>query len=79
MLEEDQNSEKERIQKASQRIQQSLEKVENEFNKKLKDKETQSIIQVNDKVYSLDPSKSQKEIYNGRYFLKISTKMPFEL
>lgn len=46
---------------------------------KMKEKETNSIIQVTDKVYALDPIKSQREIYKGRYSLKISSKMPVDL
>ena len=44
LLEEDQNSEKERKNKAKKRIQSNLEKVKKEFDKQMKEKETQSII-----------------------------------
>jgi hypothetical protein len=35
--------------------------------------ENRSIIEITNKVLSLDPSQSQKEIYNGRFTLKFSS------
>lgn len=43
------------------------------------DVENRSIIKVNDKVLSLDPSQSQREIYNGRFTLSFSSQMPLKM
>lgn len=41
--------------------------------------ENRSIIKVNNKVLSLDPSQSQREIYNGRFTLQFSSQMPLKM
>ena len=66
------------MQKAKENHQKIQEKVERTYidTKNLVD--NSSIIKVNDKVLSLDPGKSQKEIYNGRFTLSFSSKMPLK-
>ena len=65
--------------KQKKRVAEIIEKVNHKFFKIRAEQENRSIVNVNNKVLSLDKEKNQKEIYSGRYTLKINSKMPFDI
>ena len=74
-----QEEEEMKLFKQKQRVMNIIEKVENKFFERQKEVDGRSIIEVTNKVLSLDKSKNQKEIYDGRYTLNINQKMPQEI
>ena len=60
---------------AQKRLNELIIKCEQQHRELQAERQNRSIIKVNNQVHSLDPLKIQKEIYGGRYQLKISTKL----
>jgi hypothetical protein len=56
-----------------------LERVKKNYKGSKNDEENQSIINISKQTQSLDKRDAQKEILKGRFTLKISSQMPFEL
>ena len=65
--------------KQKKRLAEIIDKVNLKFFKLRAEQENRSIVDVKNKVLALDKNKNQKEIYNGRYTLKINSKMPFDI
>lgn len=75
----EEDEDKAQLQKAQERVQNIFDRIEGIFKQQKAEQDNRSIIQVTNKVLSLDPKKSQKEIYSGRYSLKISSRMPIHM
>lgn len=75
----DKDAERYVLQKSKEKLQTIQDKVEKTYASSRAEDQNRSIIKVNNKVLSLDPSQSQREIYNGRFTLEFSSQMPLKM